>query len=294
VLGANGSTLQVATNLVVHNSGMVSTGSNMAFLDQFAGAGGGDDWAPSMTALLSAPFTAWYSWHDFDMSGLGQVKYDDNGAMIVITFEGLPSFGVGTANTSTFQFTFEPTGTVTMRWQTINPVGTGNPVYSGNPYIVGYSPGGASQRPEVKPAVAANGSFNTSGLAPEIGSLVLTCTRPVYPATMSFSVANVPPATVGVLFFSIANPAAGTGGFPLNTVGVGKPGCLLNFDLNNFVDPGAVFLASGPFYKVPTTLGTPDFLGLEFWCQAAHFGDLGDIFGSLITSNALHMKVALN
>lgn len=280
----------VATSLVVHNGGMISVASNMSFLDTFPG--GGDDWAPSVTALLSAPNTAWYSWHDMDITATGEVRFEEIGTLAVFTWVGVPSFGGGAPNLSTFQFTFDSaSGVVTMAWETVEAVGVPNPLYSGNPWLVGYSPGGASLRPEFETDVSVNQVFDLA--TPEANHLLLTAEpRPVFGSTINYSVANMSGIfPYGLLFFSVLNPSPN---FPLAFVGIGQPGCVLNHDLAGQIGPFN-FLAPGPVLSVDTNTVTPSMLGLDFWGQAAVVDLLApNLLASLTSSNGLHQRVENN
>jgi hypothetical protein len=272
-------------SLVVHNGGMISVASNQAYLD----TQGGDDWAPSVTALLAAPNTAWYSWHDMDITTTGQVTFAEIGTQAVFTWVAVPSFGGGAPNLSTFQMTFDSSsGVVTMAWETVEAVGVPNPLYSGNPWLVGYSPGGANVRPETETDVAINQAFELSNT--EVNNLLLTATpRPTFGSVIDYSVANMSGGfPYGLLFFSVANPSPN---LPLALFGIGQAGCLLNHDLANQIGP-FTFLAPGLVLSVDTNTVTPSMLGLDFWGQAAVVDLIApSLLGSLTSSNALHQRV---
>lgn len=284
------------SSLVVHNGGMVSTASNMAYLDTL----GGDDWAQSVTALLAAPNTAWYSWHDMDLTTAGDVRFFEDPTRAVITWVNVESYGIA-GSASTFQFVFDyQSQSVTIAWETIHPISVPNPIYSGNPWLVGYSPGGASARPEVEFDVSQVQFEALVPTALTTNSLLLTSDpRPVFGQSINYTVGAFPLYQTGLpygfpyglLYFSVANPSAP--GFPLNLLGFARPGCLLNFDLPNAIGPFA-FFAAGPALTINTNTVTPSMLGLDFWGQAAVVDVAGDLLGSLVTSNALHQRCEAN
>lgn len=285
----------VATSFVVHNGGMVSLASNMTYLDSL----GGDDWAPTVTGMLGAPNTAWYSWHDMDLTTSGDVRAFDNGSQLIITWVNVPSFGLA-GSASTFQMVFDVGGTVTMAWELVHPVSVGNPLYSGNPWLVGYSVGGASARPEVESSIGLAATYDLVATASVSGSLRLTAEpRPTFGSTINYTASAFPlypnglayGFPYGLLYFSVANPAAP--GFPLAFVGIGRPNCLLNFDLPNAIGPFDVF-APGAALSINTNTVVPSMLGLDFWGQLAVVDVVGDLLGSLVTSNALHQRVQNN
>lgn len=285
----------IANSLVIHNGGMISTGSNEAFFDTL----GGDTWAPT-TQLLNAPNTAWYSWHDFDLTTAGTVFFEEIGSLVVVTWSGVESYG-SPGTSSTFQFTFDTaSGTVTIAWQTVDPVSVPNPIYSGNPWIVGFSPDGNSPRPEIESDITQNAVVDLVGTGQVSPSLVLSSEpRPVFGTVINYTVGQFPlyqnglayGFPFGLLHYSVANPAAP--GLPLALFGIGRPGCLLNFDLASPIGP-FTFLAPGPVMSIDTNTVVPSMLGLEFWGQAAVVDVAGDLLGSMVMSNALHQRCEAN
>lgn len=290
----------LATSLVIHVDGHVSESSNMAFLDTLIA----DDWAPTVEGLLAAPSAMWCSWHDFSVTTSGQIRFAEVGTQAIITWVGVPSLGVA-GSSSTFQMVFDSsTGTVQMAWETVHPTGTPNPLYAGNPWLVGYSPGGASPRPEREFDVGSDTSpplVNPGETAmTNTSSLVLSSApRPVFGANVAYTVPAFPSYPngapygfpFGLLHFSVANPAAP--GLPLALFGVGRLGCVLNFDLGSPIGP-FTFVAPGVVMSIDTAAVVPSMLGLEFWGQAAAVDVAGDLLGSLVTSNALRQRCQTN
>lgn len=274
--------------LFANTNGVISTTSLQTFLT----GSGGVDWAPRLSDLLNGP-TAWYTWHDFDFTLAGSMFFLDNGSQAIITYQGVPSQGGLATDVSTFQYVFDVSGTVTMYWDSITPVSLG--YYSGDPYMVGYSHGGTSIRPAetdlLNPAPNVWGAWSLGNGVAELGNLTLSAApRPLFGSVINYSVANVPVGGFGQLFFSLTNPFAP--GFALSGVGFTMPNCMLNFDLFAYGATSAfndTIANAGPVFSLDTVPAA--LLGVQFWIQAAAVGDLGNINGTLISSNALHQRV---
>lgn len=272
----------VATSFFVHTNGMISAGSNLAYFGNF----GGFDWAPHVPAALGAPNAAWFCWHDFDITTAGAIRFDDNGSQVVITWDAVPnSFGAVT-DVSTIQTVFDrATGTVSMTFQTVDAVGILPANYAGNSYFVGYSPGGSSLKPQYQVDTAPFSTQHGNAAEAEHFSLQ-ALPRPVVGSTVDYNVANLSAAQpLGLLYFSVGNPFAP--GLPLQAIGIGKPACMLNFDLANAIGPFS-FASAGTALSLQTGTVTPSLVGLQCWSQALTF-DLAapDLFASLTSSNAL-------
>ena len=280
-----------ASNFVVHTDGMISTASNLAWLDTFAG----DDWAANIDAARNAPNAAWYVWHDFDITNTGAIRFDDNGVRIVITWDAVPNTFGALADTSTIQAVFDrTTGVVSFTFSTIDPVGvgTGNDTYLGNPYLVGWSPGGPSAKP--RHPIDTTPFATQFGNAADTPHVALTSApRPVVGSIVQWSVADLNAAApFGLLYFAVANPFAP--GLPLSALGIGRPGCLVNFDVANAIGPFA-FASAGVALSLDTATVTPSMLGLDCWSQALVFDLLAtNLFASLTSTNALHQLFALD
>jgi hypothetical protein len=285
----------VVNSLTIHTNGMVSSGSNLAALDVLTG--GGDDWAVTTTAMFTAtgplPNPTWLFWHDNDITTTGAIRFADLGAQVVVTYDAVPSFGP-TGLGSTIQIVFDTVSNiVTVTFDIIDPSAAGGSnAYSGNPYLVGYTPGGVQTRPQYQ--IDTTPFATQYGHAGNLAHVALTSTpRPVMGSVIDYSVANMNALVpVGFLYFSVTNPFAP--GLPLSAIGVGMPGCMLNFDLANSIGPFS-FLAPGIVLSINTATVTPSMLGLDFWGQAIVFDFAApDLFASLVSSNALHQRVEAN
>jgi len=271
-----------ATSFVVTTNGVISTASNLAWFDTFLG----DDWSPQIDAVRNAPNATWCVWHDFDLTNVGAIRFDDDGVRIVITWDAVPSTFGPLGNTSTIQAVFDrSSGAVSFTFLAINTIGISPSSYQGNPYLVGWSPAGPSVKPRYPIDTAL---FATQfGDAADAAHAALTSTpRPVVGSVVEWSVTGLQAAApVGLLYFSVTNPFFP--GLPLQTLGVGRPGCLLNVDLANAIGP-FLFSAPGQVLSVSTGTVTPSMLGLDCWSQALVFDALApNLFDSLVSTNAL-------
>lgn len=124
----------------IHGNGMVSYATNNGIQPI--------NYVPDVNGFLSAPATAFFSWHDFNSAeaGSGRVKYEEAvlGAETIayITWDDVENYPAGLTNRSTMQFQMNlTTGVVTIVWVTMDgditsPFGTA--------HLIGYGPTGAS------------------------------------------------------------------------------------------------------------------------------------------------------
>ena len=133
-VGRSGST----NSLMVCSNGFVSTGSN------------GTGFTPNVNTFLNNGQAGWYCWHDYNptSAGSGSVVHEEIGGVLVITWDGVHSYGQTVPEYFQFQFDLA-TGNCTMVWQTISNLG--------NDHLIGFSEGGASADP---------GSIDLSTLLP--------------------------------------------------------------------------------------------------------------------------------
>jgi hypothetical protein len=198
------------TSLNVASNGYVSVGSNGTFH------------IPSASLLLSASNTGWWSWHDYNPTivGGGRVKFEMQGAIACITWDGVWDFGgLSASSANTFQFQFDTaTGTVHLVFQTMS---TG-----GNARLVGFSPAGASLDPGPKNLSAALPPAFQTGAVDNAGLTLTASSRPILGGTWTQTVSNVPAnATLGVDVLGLTDP-----GFNDLTF-LGLPGCGLRSSL---------------------------------------------------------------
>ncbi|MBZ0150405.1 MAG: hypothetical protein K8J09_02655 [Planctomycetes bacterium] len=267
--------------LYVNSNGFVSVASNLALTPAI--------YWPSVDGVLSAPQAAWYSWHDYNPTetGSGRIKFEEVGAMVYLTWEGVESYPAlsGTTpvvNQSTFQFQFDTgTGNVTYVWQTITGVGGSN---FGDEHVIGYSPGGPS------PTTGAIDLATLTGLVlaePEVLPLSLTATpAPLLGNTVDYVTGSENGSNLGLFFFCAA-PLPG-----ISLAALGMPECAAHVDIGQGVGniisnlglPGLSMTVSVPVPNVATLIGA-ELFGQSIWLDPA-----ANPFGA-VTSNGLRTRV---
>ncbi|MBL8723685.1 MAG: hypothetical protein JNK49_06535 [Planctomycetes bacterium] len=196
----------MATSLVVCSNGFVSVAS-----------GNGVAFTPTVAAMLNAPQTAWWCWHDFNPSaaGSGQVKHEVVGSADVITWDGVFDFGSTSANT--WQMVFHSSGEVEWRFQQMSS--------GGNAMLVGYSPGGASSDPGALDLSAALPSGFPVCCQSALPLALDASARPLVGSQVTMTTTNIPAgAMLGTLLVGLTqyNP-----GLPYPGLSVG---CVLHHD----------------------------------------------------------------
>lgn len=220
----------------------------------------------SSTILLGNPQAAWHVSHDMNPSilGSGQVKYEETGGMVYVTWDGVWDFGGTTAadaNTMQIQFNLS-TGNVTVVFGTLSSLGA-----SGIGWVVGWSPAGPSGNPGSTTLPPAT-PFSTG---PDAPALALSATpNPVSTAslgtTMTYAVSNIPDANVSsglyiaTTILSIGQDLAGTSLAPM------APGC------QQYITTLDVFLApvifTGPSGSQTFSLPAGVAPGFQFFAQS--------------------------
>lgn len=239
----------VATSLTVCSNGSV-----------WVATGNSIDYEPYVSDLLNAPQTGWWVWHDFNPTevGSGQVKFEEVGTMVYITWDGVYDFsGASAADASTFQFQFDcTTGSVAIVFSNVSTLGA-----SGQTFLVGYSPGGNSSDP---------GSVDLSSTLPtgfavstDVSPLSLVATsRPVTGTTWGLSTTNIPATgLLGLDILGFANPGIPDLGF------LGMPGCGLYASL----DLMGAWVVGGPHTWGLPIPNNPTLVGIDIYASAAVF-----------------------
>jgi hypothetical protein len=213
------------TSLAVCSNGYVSAASN------------GANSYPDVFLFLDMFEASWHSWHDFDPSSGGAVKFEEIGGVAYFTWDGVFTYGTTTPETMQMQFDTN-TGAVHIHWVSISGQGT--------PYLVGYSPGGSSLDP---------GSIDLTSALP-----LTTFVADLPPLVLS---ANPPPistATTGTLVtYTVDNahpngPGQYVGVLVLSNGQIPPPG----IDLANLLGaPGCAQYITSLDVLVPMFSGTP-------------------------------------
>lgn len=249
--------------LVVCSNGFVS-----------AGPGNGAPYASSPFALLQAPVTAWYSWHDFapDIAGSGPITYEQLGGTAIVTWNDVWHWsGTSNLDASTVQFRFDiATGDVTIVW--------GNLSALLDDHLVGFSPGGASADP-------GSTTFATglprSLWANDAAALSLAVNAPpVLGTTITYTIGQIPPnALLALHLVSLGGVDAG-----VDLSSFGLTGCR---QYVNFTTAATSLVFGAPTatrtYAVPSSTSL---VGLSLDNQAAALVN-GVNPGGVIFSNAV-------
>ncbi|MBL8724654.1 MAG: hypothetical protein JNK49_11440, partial [Planctomycetes bacterium] len=215
-------------------------------------SGNGTGFLPDVPTFLNAPQTGWWTWHDFNPAavGSGQVKFEEVGSMVYVTWDGVYNYlGTTAADASTMQYQFDcSTGNVGIVFGTLSALG--------NPWLVGYSPAGANLNPgsiDLATALPVVLSADTAPLA------LAASARPVLGTSYSYDITNIPGTS---LISSVLISLGGASG-PV----AGAPGC---FQYVNLFLTSSNLVFGSPSGSFPITLpsGT-GFIGLQLHTQAA-------------------------
>lgn len=225
-----------------------------------AAAAGNQGTAYAATLALTAPATglAWYNWRDYNpgLAGSGQIKTEEAGGVLYVTFDGVYEFG--TSNPATFQWQIDlTTGDVFMVWVSM-AVSTNTTTMVVGSTLAGAGPTPVSvDLPTQTPIVMD--SAPPAVLLPL--SLSASPAPVINPSTnVNFVIGNIPEFVPGsgiylsTLFFSL-NPLPG--GFDLAGILTVMPGCkayIATLDVNLGT---AVTIA--PTSSVPVTFAAPTF-----------------------------------
>ena len=269
----------MATSLHVHSNGSIWFDDNLPALLP-------NDYTPTPTALLAAPATGFWSWHDYNLEepGSGHVYYEVVGSLACVTWLDVESYPAGVHNRSTLQFQFDLfTGDVTMVWPVID-ANSSSPFGSG--HLIGYSPGGGS---------IDGGSIDLATTLPTLTGvgmfpLQLTAsTRPTSGVPITLTTSNVPEflpgsgITIGIQLLSTSF----LGGLDLGVLGA--PGCLLHVAT---LDVMLTMISTTP--TLSTTFAIPPGVpaGIQFYGQSVGLGAAGSLnAGGLVTSNGLMLRI---
>ncbi len=284
-------------SLSVHSNGIIGT-APLTIPDS------PNSHTPTIAEFLAEGTTAWYHWHDFDTADGGAIRWEEVAGVLYVTWQGVESYPLGTANPSTFQFQFDlnpgpGNGVVRYVWDSIAAVGGAPASGRADQTLVGWSPGGASlDAGSVDLALAT--PFST--WATEVPPLTLAIaptpvSTPTTGTVLTYTVSNIPEAApgsglyIGVVFLSFA-PIPG--GLDLDAL-LGAPDC------RTYIETTDITINVGPVTS-PIETGTFAFpaaipYGLEVTAQAASLvipGSLpnGQNPGGFLTSNAVTQFVS--
>ncbi len=214
-------------------------------------------------------------WRDLNPNAGGSVYFDTDPitGTAYVTFDSVPDYG-STTNLNTFQYAFNATGQVELRFGNVAPTAGGT----------GWSPGGVNLDP---------GSMDISAAAVIItGANDVTpirhdgTARPVIGTSISLDTTNLPAATlVGATLFGLTELNPG-----LDLSSIGMPGCyqFVSIDASQVWVPVSN-VGSTPF-NVPNV---PAFAGVEIKTQGVALVPGVNALGAL-SSNGLKLVLDVN
>lgn len=232
---------------------------------------------PTISSLLNAPETGFWSWHDFDpTTGTGRVKIEQSPWVTVVTWDNVRTYN--SPLTSTLQFQLYADSTVTIAWGNVA-------VLTNQTHLVGFSPGGASLDPGPTD-FSAIGAGAIAVQWPESGPLALASTSsPVVGTPWTLQLTNVPIATLlGVDIVGLSDPGVN------DLAAIGMPGCGLRAAMDVLVP----WPASGATHTVQIGVPPLALLNVDLYVTTAVLQTLPvNAFGA-ITSNGVRATIGTN
>ena len=236
----------------------VSSNGNIAL----SASGNGVGFAPDAGLLLAFAQTSIAAcWHDYNpaATGSGKIRYEEVGGISYVTWDNVYSYQLPNPTTpgDTFQYQFNRgTGDVTIVYGTITP--------GSNNYVVGYSVGGVTWRPEASD-LSVDLATAIQVVDTAVTGLTLTSSSlPLLGSTYTLNTSAVPPIVpVAFLFFGSAqiNP-----GIDLGFIGAPNCRAYTNANLTSITIPVTLPAGTGSFgLAIP---GTPGLVGLTLTCQS--------------------------
>ncbi len=279
-------------SLTVDSNGIVATGPiDAAIAPSY--------WPFVPDLLTTAPVTAWYAWHDYnvaDPQNTGTISWHEDTGLgkVYVTWNAVESYPTNIVNPSTVQFQFDTnSGQVDIVWGAVTAVGTGAAVGAGGESdltAIGYSPGGPSLD-HGQTNISTFTSLLIDGLGDAFPLTLGVVGRPVLGGTSKFTTSNQTPLQIGALFLSLADlpPFSPTG---LDLGLIDAAGCVANIDPNVAPIVAVItdlFGPAGMTYPlfIPIDLS---FIGNVWYGQSVWLDPAVNGFG-MLTSNAVKQTV---
>jgi len=236
----------------------------------------------SVTTMLagSPRLSGW--WEDLDASAGGGVFADLDALTgeFVVTWNAVPEY-LTPGNINTFQIALSPSGSMTLRWQTVG--GTGGP------YLAGFSKGGNSADPGAANLSAVNGASVSGTVVRPLTIAAATGSRPQLGGTFTVNASNIqslPNGVFSILLISTEIP----GGLPLDVLGL--TGCTAYVQLPEIASFFNLTLgAATTSWSTPLPLDNSLF-GLSLMSQAISDDLTANAFGYRV-SNGLRWNFGL-
>ncbi|MCB9885536.1 MAG: hypothetical protein H6838_08590 [Planctomycetes bacterium] len=209
-------------------------------------------------------------WRDLNPSSLGSVYFDTDPVTgtAYITFDGVPDYG-STTDLNTFQYAFDSTGTVELRFGTMAMTAGGT----------GWSPGTANLDPG-SIDLSATPAFVTG--ANDITPIVHDASdRPVIGTSITLETTNLPANTaVGATLLGLTEYNPG-----IDLTSIGMPSCYQYVS----IDATLIWIASGNTGSSPFSIpNNPAFAGVEIKTQGAALSAGANAVGAL-TANGIKL-----
>ena len=237
----------------------------------------GTGFSPSASGLLGGAPRWCAAWHDLNPAGAGSgpVLFEATPTEARVTFNAVNNYSGG--GTATFQFRFQPNGTVHIVWGAVTTAGNG--------YGVGWSPGGVTVDPGMTDlSVQLNASTSLCAL-PFAGVRLDASARPVLGTTIQWQTTGLPANTgFGALLLSTARALP-----PIDLTVLGMPGCELHL-ANPIAD---AYLPSGSTAQAPLAIpNNASLIGFVVAGQALAYAPPLTPFG-FVVSNAMVLTLGL-
>lgn len=254
------------TTLLVCSNGFVSPA-----------ASNGTGFSPSASGLLGGAPRWCALWHDLNPGGAGSgpVRYEATATEARVTFDAVNNFSGG--GTATFQFRFQPNGTVHVVWGAV--------IAAGNGYGVGWSPGGVSVDPGMADLSAQLATPTSLCATAFLGVRLDTSARPVLGTTIQWQTTGIPAGTgIGALLLATARATP-----PVDLTSLGMSGCQLHV-----VNPiASAYVPTGPTAQEPLAIpNAPALIGFVVVGQALTYSPPLTPLG-FVTSNGMVLTLGL-
>lgn len=249
------------TTLVVCSNGFISPTSN------------GTSYTPDVPSFLSGGARWAAQWSDLNPGAGGQVLYESTPTSARVTWNAVPYYG--TSALQTFQYQFEPSGTVRMFWGTMTA--------NNRNKLVGFTVGGNASDPgSIDLTVQVPTGFSLCA-GPYTGLTFTASTRPVLGTTVQLQTGNIPAGSgFGATLQGLQQYLP-----PLDLTSYGMPGCF------GYVQGGVSTIFVNPVGSVSVPFNVPNnavFNGLEIVAQSFTYSPPLTPLG-VIASNGLVLTV---
>lgn len=250
------------SSLIVCSNGFVSVAT-----------GNGTDYTPTIGEWLNSSVARWGSWHDFNVTTGGAVKFEQIGTIAYVTWDGAFSFGTTDPNTWQMQFDLA-TGNVTYVWDSI--------IASGDEWLVGYASGTNDNNAGARDISSELAStFQTSAFNGD--PVELLTTSPTLGTTCVLTTTDIPATSVlaiQALSLTAHNPG-------INLAFLGMPGCAAYTNLDAVY---TMVVSGGQATHGLTIPNQANLIGFQVFAQSSVFAPTINPFG-FVNSNGVALTL---